>query len=124
MVAPSPDTLDRVFAALAHPIRREVLTRLAREGSASVSELAEPFDVTLMAVSKHLKVLDEAGLVRRERDGRVRRCTFDPEPLAATRDWIERHRHYWERRLDALAAYLEETDRADGPEPPHEEKRS
>ena len=83
MVALSEDALDRTFAALAHPIRRAVLTRLAREGSASVTELAEPFDVSLMAVSKHLKVMETAGLIRREKDGRVQWCSYDPAAIGA-----------------------------------------
>jgi len=103
----SPDALDRTFAALAHPIRRAILTRLAQDGTASVSDLAEPFDVSLMAISKHLKVLDEAGLVRREKDGRVQRCAFDPEAMDAAKDWIEMHRACWTELRDSLAAYLE-----------------
>ena len=71
MVAISEEQLDRTFGALAHPIRRAILTRLARDGSGSVSELAGPFDVTLMAVSNHVKVMERAGLIRREKDGRV-----------------------------------------------------
>ena len=101
------DNLDRTFGALAHPIRRSILTRLARDGSASVSDLAEPFDVTLMAVSKHLKVMEEAGLIRREKDGRVHRCSFDPTAIAEASDWIEKHRKFWTQQLDSLAAYLE-----------------
>ncbi|MDX1494063.1 MAG: metalloregulator ArsR/SmtB family transcription factor [Longimicrobiales bacterium] len=111
MVTISDDHLDRTFAALAHPIRRSILTRLAREGSASVSELAEPFDVSLMAVSKHLKVMDEAGLIRREKDGRVQRCSFDPEAMDGARSWIEKHEEFWKRQLDSLATYLEAPDR-------------
>lgn len=106
MIASSSDTLDQTFGALAHPIRRAILTRLATEGSASVTDLAEPFDVSLMAVSKHLKVLAEAGLVSRERDGRVHRCSFEPEPFDVAGQWIEEHRQYWEQQLDSLAAYL------------------
>jgi len=109
VVAFTPDSLDRTFAALAHPIRRAILTRLARRGSASVTDLAEPFDVSLMAVSKHLKVLAEAGLVSREKDGRVHRCSFEPEPIEVAGGWIERHRTYWEQQLDSLAAYVEGT---------------
>lgn len=107
-VASSPDAdLDRTFAALAHPIRRAMLTRLARDGSASVSDLAEPFDVSLMAVSKHLTVMERAGLIRREKDGRVHRCSFDPTAIAEANAWIEMHRTFWTQQLDALAAYLE-----------------
>ena len=109
MVALPDEQLDRTFGALAHPIRRAILTRLARDGSASVSELAEPFDVSLMAVSKHLKVMEGAGLIRRERDGRVHRCSFDPDAIAEASDWIEKHRRFWTQQLDSLAAYLEES---------------
>lgn len=101
------ERLDRTFAALAHPTRRAILTRLARAGSASVTDLAEPFDVSLMAVSKHLKVMNEAGLIRRERDGRVHRCSYEPRAMDAARDWIEMHRRFWSQQLDSLAAYLE-----------------
>ena len=109
MVALPDESLDRTFGALAHPIRREILTRLARHGSASVSELAEPFDVTLMAVSKHLRVMEDAGLIRRERDGRVHRCSFDPAAIAEASGWIEKHRRFWTQQLESLAAYLEES---------------
>lgn len=107
MVAFPDEKLDRTFGALAHPIRRAILTRLARDGSASVSDLAEPFDVSLMAVSKHLKVLEGAGLIRRRKDGRVHRCSFDPESIAAASDWIETHHRFWTQQLDSLAAYLD-----------------
>ncbi|MDH3424824.1 MAG: hypothetical protein OEN00_17630, partial [Gemmatimonadota bacterium] len=73
--------------------------------------LAGPFDVSLMAVSKHLKVMDEAGLIRREKDGRVHRCSYDPESMDMARDWIEEHRAFWTQQLDSLAAYLEAPDR-------------
>ena len=107
VVAFSDEKLDRTFAALAHPTRRAILTRLATEGSASVSELAEPFEVSLMAISKHLKVMGEAGLIRREKDGRVRRCSFDPGSIEGASDWIETHRRFWTQQLDSLAAFLE-----------------
>ena len=110
MVTFPDELLDRTFSALAHPIRRAILTRLAADGSASVSELAEPFDVSLMAVSKHLKVMDEAGLIRREKEGRVHRCSFDPEAMDVARSWIEKHERYWNQQLDSLAAYLEAPD--------------
>jgi DNA-binding transcriptional ArsR family regulator len=103
------DRLDRTFGALAHPIRRAILTRLARDGSASVTELAQPFDVSLMAISKHLKVMEEAELIRREKDGRVHRCTFDPASIDHASAWMERHREFWTRQLDSLAAWLEDT---------------
>ncbi len=107
VVAFSDEKLDRTFAALAHPTRRAILTRLATEGSASVSDLAEPFEVSLMAISKHLKVMAEAGLIRREKDGRVRRCSFDPGSIEAASDWIETHRTFWTQQMDSLAAFLE-----------------
>ena len=109
MVTFAPDALDRTFSALAHPIRRSILSRLAERGSASVGELAKPFDVSLMAVSKHLKVMEEAGLLVRRKDGRVHHMRFDPEPMKKASEWIERHRAFWEQQLDGLARYLEET---------------
>lgn len=113
MVAPSDELLDQTFSALAHPIRRAILTRLARDGSASVSDLAAPFDVSLMAVSKHVKVMEAAGLIRREKDGRVHRCSFDPTTIDVAKDWIEMHRAFWTRQLDSLATFLE-GPRSDG----------
>ena len=109
MTGTSESALDATFAALADPTRRAILARLA-EGDASVSELAEPFDMSQPAISKHLKVLEEAGLVRVGRDGRRRPRRFDPEPLTEARSWIEHHREIWEenfRRLDALLVELQ-----------------
>ncbi len=120
VVAFSDEVLDRTFAALAHPTRRAILTRLATEGSASVSELAEPFHVSLMAISKHLKVMEQSGMIRREKDGRVHRCSFDPSAIDAASDWIEVHRHYWEQQLDSLAAYLERSRSGGGGALPNE----
>ena len=111
MVAVSDEMLDRTFAALAHPTRRAILSRLATEGSASVSDLAAPFDVSLMAISKHLKVMDEAGLIRREKDGRVHWCSFDPGAIGAASAWIEKHRRFWTGQLDAVAGYVEDRAR-------------
>lgn len=110
MLPVSDDRLDRTFSALAHPTRRALLSRLARGEVATVSELAEPFEVSLMAVSKHLRIMEDAGLVRREKDGRVQRCSFDPEALIVARDWIEEHRRHWSRQLDALARYFDTPD--------------
>lgn len=110
MVTFAEEGLDRTFAALAHPIRRRILTRLAQEDSASVTDLAEPFDVSLMAISKHLKVMEQAGLIRRERDGRVHRCSFDPKSMDHASAWIEKHRRFWSQQLDSLATYLESTE--------------
>ena len=101
--------LDSTFAALADPTRRAILERLAR-GEASVSELAEPFDVSLPAISKHLSVLERAGLLVRRREGRVHRCHAATDPIADAVDWIERHRAFWERQLESLAEYLDEQD--------------
>lgn len=116
MVTFSDSALDRTFAALAHPTRRAILTRLATDGSASVTELAEPFAVSLMAISKHLKVMQEAGLIRREKDGRVHRCSFDPGSIDTASRWIEMHRRFWTEQLDSLAAYLEGPGRGGGGE--------
>jgi len=116
MVTFSDATLDRTFFALAHPTRRAILTRLATDGSASVTELAEPFEVSLMAISKHLKVMEEAGLIRREKDGRVQRCSFDPGSMDTASRWIEMHREFWTEQLDSLASYLEESRRGGGGE--------
>jgi DNA-binding transcriptional ArsR family regulator len=97
--------LDDTFAALADPTRREILMTLA-EGERSVSELAEPFDMSLPAISKHLGVLERAGLVRREREGRVRHCALQPEPLADALRWIAQYGHFWEGSFDSLERLL------------------
>jgi len=111
MVKCKTSTLDTTFAALSDPTRRAMLTRLGEADPAqgvTVSELAEPFDISLPAVSKHLRVLERAGLLRQERDGRVRRCRLDPRPINEAVQWIEQHRRFWSRQLDALADYLEQ----------------
>ncbi|MGH6952589.1 MAG: ArsR/SmtB family transcription factor [Alphaproteobacteria bacterium] len=100
------DALSATFAALADPTRRAILLRLA-DGESSVGALARPFRISLPAVSRHLKVLEGAGLIRRERDAQWRRCRLEPRGLRPAADWIERYRRFWEGRLDALAAYLE-----------------
>ena len=102
----SDDTLDATFAALADTTRRAILTRLS-EGEATVGELAAPFEVTLPAVSKHLRVLERAGMLKQERDGRVRRCQLDAAPMREATAWIDRYRQYWQGQLDALAEFLE-----------------
>ena len=104
----SQERLDAVFRALAHPARRSLLARLAR-GPAMVTELAEPFAMSLPAVSKHLRVLEEARLLVRAVDGRVHRCTLSPGPLGEAERWIDDYRAFWEHTLDALGRYLEET---------------
>lgn len=100
------DTLSATFAALADPTRRAILARLADGGSATVSQLAEPFDISLPAISRHLKVLEAAGLINRGRDAQYRPCTLDATPLSAADDWIERYRVFWSRSFDRLDAQL------------------
>jgi DNA-binding transcriptional ArsR family regulator len=101
------DQLSHTFAALADPTRRAILARLAT-GDAAVGELADPFDMSLPAISKHLKVLERAGLITRSRDAQWRPCRLRPAPLKDATAWIERHREIWERRLDRLDSYLQE----------------
>ena len=103
---PRPATsLDAIFAALADPTRRAILSRLA-EGEASVTELAAPFAMSLPAVSKHLKVLEQAGLISRGREAQWRPCRLEPARLKEASDWLERYRVFWEARLDRLEAFL------------------
>ena len=99
--------LDTTFFALADPTRRAILTRLAG-GERTISELASRFDMSLPAVSKHVRVLQRAGLARVERDGRVRRATLNAAPMRQALAWIERYRRFWESELALVAAYLEE----------------
>ena len=100
--------LGPVFAALAHPIRRAIVEQLAG-GDATVGELAEPHKVSLPAISKHLRVLEDAGLLQVEPEGRVHRCQLDAAPLSAAFGWLTRYRVLWEDRFDRLARHLEET---------------
>nr|WP_199299479.1 MULTISPECIES: metalloregulator ArsR/SmtB family transcription factor [unclassified Coleofasciculus] len=95
------------FAALADPTRRAILAHLAK-GEASVTELAEPFEMSLPAISKHLKVLERAGLIARGREAQWRPCQIKAEPLKDAMDWIEQYRQFWEERLDRLDDYLHE----------------
>ena len=101
------DRLSATFSALADPTRRAILARLAL-GESSVTELAEPFDMSLPAISKHLKVLEKAGLVARSREAQYRPCRLEPGPFRDVTEWLERYRRYWDESLDRLAAYLEE----------------
>jgi DNA-binding transcriptional ArsR family regulator len=103
----TPNPLDATFAALADPTRRAILARLAL-GETSVTELAEPFDITLPAVSKHLKVLERAGLITRGRAAQWRPCRIEPDALKDANDWLEHYRSLWEARLDRLEHYLVE----------------
>ncbi len=106
-----PEPLTEVFRALADPTRRAVLDRLS-SGPASVSELAGPFDMALPSFVQHIKVLEESGLVRSEKVGRVRTCQMVTEALSSAEQWIAERRTLWEGRLDALAAYVESNDDA------------
>ncbi|MGB9990449.1 ArsR/SmtB family transcription factor [Massilia sp. SM-13] len=99
------DHLSLTFAALADPTRRAILARLA-EGEASVSELSEPFDISQPAITKHLKVLEKAGLISRGRQAQWRPCRLEAEPLKQATGWMEQYRQFWEERLDRLETYL------------------
>jgi DNA-binding transcriptional ArsR family regulator len=103
----APDRLSTTFAALADPTRRAILARLAA-GEASVTELAEPFAMSLPAVSKHLKVLERAGLIARGRERQWRPCRLEAGPLKDASDWLEHYRRFWEASLDRLDDYLRE----------------
>ena len=106
----SPDRLSTTFAALADPTRRAILARLA-SGETSVTELAQPFDMSLPAVSKHLKVLEGAGLIERGRDAQWRPCRLRASPLKGVADWVEVYRRHWEESFDKLDLYLKEMQR-------------
>ena len=112
----SPDHLSTTFAALADPTRRAILARLAL-GETSVTELAAPFAMSLPAVSKHLKVLEQAHLIERSRHAQWRPCKLAPEPLKDVSTWLEQYRRYWEESLDRLEVYLKEIQKEedDGP---------
>ena len=107
--------LDLTFAALADPTRRAIVDRLAL-GEATVLELASPFDISLPAISRHLKVLEQAGLIERTRRGRERPCTLRPEAVAAVSRWADHTRRAWERRLDRLDAFLTTTPAPEAPD--------
>jgi len=104
-VSPAADRLSATFAALADPTRRAILARLT-QGETSVGDLAEPFDMSLPAVSKHLKVLERAGLVSRGRDAQRRPCRLAAAPLHEIADWVATYRRFWEQRFDRLEDYL------------------
>jgi DNA-binding transcriptional ArsR family regulator len=101
----SPDRLSTTFAALADPTRRAILARLT-SGETTVTELAKPFDMSLPAISKHLKVLEHAGLIARSRNAQWRPCQLQASPLKDVADWVERYRSFWEESLDRLDDYL------------------
>jgi DNA-binding transcriptional ArsR family regulator len=100
-----PDSLSLTFSALADPTRRAILSKLT-SGEASVTELAKPFEMTLPAITKHLKVLERAGLIERGREAQWRPCRLRAEPLKEIGDWVEHYRRFWEESFDRLEAYL------------------
>src|SRR3546814_9994268 len=119
----SAGSLSQSFAALAVPTRRPVLARLCA-GDATVSDLAEPFDMSLPAVSKHLQVLERAGLVSRGREAQWRPCRLDAAPLKDAAGWLERYRQFWEQSLDRLQDYLDELQMKDAKEGDDEGRKS
>jgi DNA-binding transcriptional ArsR family regulator len=108
MVYYRTEKLDRTFAALADPTRRALLAKLSRSDELSISQLAEPFSMSLPAVMKHLDVLSDAGLVTRNKSGRVVSCKLRAEPMRDANEWLNRYQKFWNDRLDQLAAFLEE----------------
>jgi DNA-binding transcriptional ArsR family regulator len=108
MVKYSSQMLDRTFAALADPTRRRILEHLA-DGEQCVTDLAKPYRMSLPAVSKHLRVLEKAGLVRRHRDGRVHRLALEAKPMEHAQRWIAEYRKFWEKSFDRLDLYLKKT---------------
>jgi DNA-binding transcriptional ArsR family regulator len=108
------DQLSTVFSALADPTRRAILARLA-DGEATVNQLAEPFPMSLQAVSKHLKVLEQAGLITRGRDAQWRPCKLEAAPLREVAEWTERYRRFWDERYDRLDSYLQELQQTADP---------
>lgn len=104
-MAQYPATLDGVFHALADPTRRAVLGRLGK-GPASISELAEPFDMALPSFLKHIRLLEDSGLIRTRKDGRVRTCAIEEKPFAAVETWLSTQRAIWERRTDRLEQFV------------------
>jgi DNA-binding transcriptional ArsR family regulator len=105
------DQLSRTFAALADPTRRAILARLADEGEVTVNELAEPFPVSVQAVSKHLKVLEQAGLITRGRAAQLRPSRLEGAPLRDVANWLDQYREVWEDRLDRLAHHIQDIQR-------------
>ena len=116
------DALSTTFAALADPTRRAILARLAG-GEASVNDLASPFAMSLPAISRHLKVLETAGLIRKGRDAQWRPCRLEALPLKEAMDWVGQYRQFWEARLDRLDAYLLELPTPETPPTPTEESK-
>lgn len=107
------DQLDQTFSALSDPTRRRILNRL-QQGSATILEIAEPFDMSLNAVSKHVKKLEAAGLVSRRVEGRVHRCSLNASPLSEATEWLETYREFWSQALNGLASYVEAGKKTSG----------
>ena len=118
MVRYSSSELDATFGALADATRRGILEQLVG-GESSVTNLAEPFNISLPAISRHLRVLERAGLLSQEKDGRVRRCRLDAGPMKEASDWISRYQRFWEQQLDSLASYLDQLQNDRPPEEDH-----
>ena len=114
MVKYSVGQIDATFRALADPTRRSILERLA-DGEARVTELAQPYDISLPAISRHLRVLRRAGLIEQEADGRIRRCRLRAEPLRDAADWLKQYQIFWEDQLASLADFVEQEPRKETP---------
>ena len=119
MVKYNDKQLDQIFRALADPTRRAIMQRLI-QGDALVTDLARPFDMSLPAITKHLNVLESAGLLQRAKRGRERHCSLNPEPLQQVAGWIEIYRYFWEQRLDKLAQLFEAREK---PKPKPRDKK-
>ena len=115
MVKYKSNELDMTFGALADATRRGILEQLSG-GESSVTKLAEPYNISLPAISKHLRVLERAGLLSQEKNGRVRRCRLDAGPMKEASDWISRYQRFWEQQLDSLAIYLDKLQNDQNPE--------
>lgn len=109
MVNYNDETLTTVFSALSDPTRRAILTRLS-SGEHSVSELAEPFDMSLPAISKHLRILQKSGLIQRRKDGRIHYLSLVADPMQTASDWLQNYQQFWESSFDALAQLVESVD--------------
>jgi DNA-binding transcriptional ArsR family regulator len=116
------DPLSTAFSALADPTRRAILARLA-QGKVTVNELAEPFEISLPAISRHLKVLEGAGLISRSREAQWRPCRLEPDCLKAVDDWLSVYRRFWEQSMDRMAAYLEELGKGESCGRPNKKRR-
>lgn len=112
MVNNEEQKLNRIFSALSDPTRRQMLLRMSAE-EMSVANLSEPFDISKSAITKHLKILESAGLLHRTIEGRVHRCRLDPEPLAVVSNWVNFYEEFWNKKFDALEAYLVTEDKQD-----------